>query len=167
MRMSTAALWLVLSALAGCSPESKDIAREGEPLVTAFSEEDKDMSAAMAKARDTLPEFERRLKNPPESQAHLALKARFDENGEVEHMWINDVQITDGGYRGTLGNEPVHVTSVKFEDPVMISRDRVSDWMAIDDGTLVGGFTLRVQRARMSNEQRKEFDESVGFRIED
>jgi uncharacterized protein YegJ (DUF2314 family) len=158
---------LILLALAGCSSESPDVARDGEPLVTSFSDEDREMNAAMTQARETLPEFERRLKNPPASQSHIALKARFDENGEVEHMWINDVELVEDGFRGVLGNEPVHVTSIKFEDPVTIGRDRVSDWMAIDDDTLVGGYTLRVQRARMPDEQRKEFDASVGFRIED
>jgi uncharacterized protein YegJ (DUF2314 family) len=121
----------------------------------------------MRKARDTLPEFEKRLSQPPPTQQHIGLKGRFEEDGEVEHMWINDIEVTADGYRGRLGNQPVHITSIDEGSEVLVTREKVSDWLAIDDGRLVGGFTLRVQRERMSPEQRAEFDARANFSIED
>lgn len=169
------ALLVSLFALAACTKESAPVAqrqaeprteRDGEPPVTGFRAEDPEMNAAMQKARDTLPEFEKRLTQPPAAQQHIGLKGRFEENGEVEHMWINDVEITPEGYRGTLGNAPVHIKAIGVGSAVTISRSQVSDWMAIDDGKLVGAFTLRVQRDRMTPEQRAQFDSEASFTIE-
>jgi len=159
---------LSMFTLSACAKEPAPVTeREGEPLVTGFKAEDKEMNAAMRKARDTLPEFEKRLTQPPATQQHIGLKGRFEEDGEVEHMWINEIEITPDGYRGKLGNHPVNITSIDEGSEVLVTREKVSDWLAIDDGKLVGGFTLRVQRERMSPEQRAEFDASANFSVED
>ena len=39
--------------------------------------------------------------------------------------------------------------------------------MAIEDGRLVAGYTLRVLRQRMTPRQRARFDREVPFRIDD
>ena len=161
-------LVLSLFVLAACAKESPPITeRDGEPMVTGFEAEDREMNAAMRKARDTLGDFEKRLEQPPATQQHIGLKGRFEENGDVEHMWINDIEVTAEGYRGRLGNHPVHIKSIDVGSDVLVKRENVSDWMAIDDGKMVAGFTLRVQRERMTPEQRAEFDASANFIIED
>ena len=158
-----------LLMLGGCSgSETPPVTeREGEPLVTSFSAGDAQMNAAMEKARGTLSQFEERLAHPPASQSYIALKGRFEEDGVVEHMWVSDVEVTPEGYRGKLGNEPVNLVKVVLGQPVLVRREEVSDWMAVDDNALVGGYTLRVQRAQLPADKRAEFDASVGFRIED
>jgi len=162
-------LMLSLFALGGCS--GSDAApvteREGEPLVTGFTPENAQMNAAMEKARSTLAQFEERLMHPPASQSNIALKGRFEDDGSVEHMWIGEVEITSEGYRGNLGNEPVALENVVLGQSVLVRREEVSDWMAIDNGVLVGGYTLRVQREQLPADQRAEFDAGIGFRIED
>ncbi|MDF3020260.1 MAG: hypothetical protein K0Q92_1563 [Steroidobacteraceae bacterium] len=161
-------LMLSMFALAACAKESAPVTeREGEPMVTGFNAEDEGMNAAMRKARNTLAEFEARLSKPPATQQHIGLKGRFEEDGNVEHMWIDDIEITAEGYRGKLGNHPVDIQSIDVGSEVLVKRENVSDWMAIDDGKLVGGFTLRVQRGRMTPEQRADFDASADFVIED
>jgi uncharacterized protein YegJ (DUF2314 family) len=163
---------LVLSVfvMAACAKEDGPqpvTQREGEPVVTGFQAEDQEMNAAMRNARDTLAEVEARLSKPPATQQHIGLKGRFAEDGNVEHMWVDDIEITAEGYRGKLGNHPVDIQSIDVGSEVLVKRENVSDWMAIDDGKLVGGFTLRVQRGRMTPEQRADFDASADFAIED
>ncbi len=159
---------LSMFTMSACAKEPAPVTkRDGEPLVTGFKAEDEEMNAAMRKARDTLPEFEKRLSKPPATQQHIGLKGRFEEDGEVEHMWIDEIEITADGYRGKLGNHPVHITSIDEGSEVLVAREKVSDWMAIDDGKMVGGYTLRVQRGRMTPEQRAAFDASADFIIED
>ena len=161
-------LMLSMIALAACAKESPPVTeREGEPMVTGFNAEDEGMNAAMRRARNTLAEFEARLSKPPATQQHIGLKGRFEEDGNVEHMWVDDIEITAEGYRGKLGNHPVDIQSIDVGSEVLVKRENVSDWMAIDDGKLVGGFTLRVQRGRMTPEQRADFDASADFVIED
>ncbi len=160
-------LWIVVAGCARDTEPAPAMQREGEPLVTSFESDDQQMNAAMARARTTLAEFEQRLANPPATQEHIALKGRFEVDGDIEHMWVNDVVVTGTGYEGTLGNNPVHIKSLASGDKVSVPRENVSDWLVIDSGKLVGGYTLRAQRARMTPEQRRQFDAQTAFTIED
>ncbi len=65
------------------------------------------------------------------------------------------IEVTRRGYRGRLSNLPLDITSITLGDTVTVPKDRVSDWFAIDDGKLVGGYTLRLQRARLPPEQAR------------
>jgi len=142
-------------------------AREGQPPVSTFEAEDAEMNAAMRKARLSLDEFENRLAYPPAGQSYISLKGRFEENGDVEHIWLSDITVIPGGYRGKIGNEPVNLPGIQFGQTVDLPRERVSDWLAIEEDTLIAGYTLRVVRARMTPEERAKFDENSEFKIED
>lgn len=181
---------VTLSAMlcAGCEKDRPLTSRADEPGVAATSKaaepgvattskpdgpgvvhvggDDPEMNKAMQRARDSIAEYIIRLQTPPPTQSYLGLKARFEEGDRVEHIWISGVQYKNKMFVGTVGNEPVDVTSVRFGDPVTVPVERVSDWMAVDSGRLVGGYTLRLLRKRMSPEERAEFDSSTGFRIE-
>jgi uncharacterized protein YegJ (DUF2314 family) len=163
------AMLLSLVALAGHAkePDTTTITeREGQPMVTYFKGSDPLMAEAQNKARATLPEFEKRLTAPPATQTRISLKGRFEEDGNVEHMWIEDVVITNDGYRGQLANHPLEIKGIDVGDMVTVPRERVSDWFAVDGGKLVGGYTLRLQRSRMPPEKQAAFDASVDFVIE-
>ncbi|HET9473676.1 MAG TPA: DUF2314 domain-containing protein [Steroidobacteraceae bacterium] len=158
---------LLLISLAACSGGRDDvIKREGEPDFTAIGEDDAEMNAAMSRGRSTLDEFEQRLASPPASQGYIAIKGRFEEDGSVEHIWLDDVAVLPEGYRGKVGNTPVYITRLAPGQEVIVSRADVSDWMAVDDGKLVGGYTIRVLRDRLSDAERAEFDASTGFKVE-
>jgi uncharacterized protein YegJ (DUF2314 family) len=38
----------------------------------------------------------------------------------------------------------------------------IFDWMVIDNGHLIGGFTLRVTRESLSSEERAAYDRYIG-----
>ena len=44
--------------------------------------------------------------------------------------------------------------------------DQISDWMYVEDGKLVGGYTLRVVRDSLTEEQQAAFDSNLPFKIE-
>ena len=91
----------------------------------------------------------------------------FEADGEVEHLWISGVHLESDGYHGVLQNEPQVISRLKMGDAVVIPRDRVSDWFAIEDGHLVAGYTMHIFHDRMPPEERKHFDETAGFTIDD
>jgi len=140
--------------------------REGKPTVYHRPANDKAMNDAMDEARATLDTFVSRLESPPETQVHIGLKGRFVDGAEVEHIWLDDVEHTDGKFAGSIANEPLNVHHVKLAQRVTLEAEEVSDWMAIDAGLLVGGYTIRALRDRMSKSEREQFDASVGFRFE-
>ena len=158
--------WIIplvaIFAVSGCSKKE-----EGEAGLTSIEAADTEMNAAMAEARRTLPEFEDRLANPRPTQTLTIIKGRFTEGEKVEHMWLNQIVVTSEGYRGVLGNDPYELTGMKAGETLLVARDDVSDWVVVDDGKLVGGYTMRVLRSRLPPDERAAFDEQNGIRIED
>jgi uncharacterized protein YegJ (DUF2314 family) len=109
----------------------------------------------------TFGEFEAELAEPRPG-ATYSVKALFDEAGAVEHLWLSELSVENGVLTGTIDNEPIQLSRVRFGDRVEVDRDLVSDWMVIEDGRYRGGFTVRVLRDRMAPTQRKELDRVMG-----
>ena len=49
---------------------------------------------------------------------------------------------------------------------VSVAPQDVTDWMFLKDGKLIGGYTTRVLYARLSPEDKAEFDKRAEFKIE-
>ena len=137
-----------------------------EPEIMSVATNDAEMNGAMTTARESVQTFLQALESPDESRSYLSIKVGFhDENG-TEFMWLDDIHHNEGTFSGTVANTPETVTSVCFGDQVTIPDNQIADWMFIDNGKLVGGYTLRVMRSHLSPEERKEFDKNIAFTIE-
>ena len=68
-------------------------------------------------------------------------------------------------FSGKISNDPEKVTTVTVGQAVSARPATISDWMYVDHGKLVGGYTLRVLRDRFSSD-RAEFDRSIPFKVE-
>jgi uncharacterized protein YegJ (DUF2314 family) len=133
--------------------------------VTTVDGDDPKMNAAIAKARSTVGQMVDALKSP-NGRSDFAVKMPFSQGGRGEHMWVQPVEFSGGRFTGTLANDPVTVKSMKAGQEVSAPRDEISDWMYVENGKLVGGYTLRVLRDTLSAKERSEFDQSVPFQIE-
>ena len=159
-------LAVFLGAL-GCDREPGDsVRRAGQPTVEMVAEDDSAMEAAMETARATLDQVVQRIQHPPARQTHLSLKVRLEEGAVVEHIWLTGLGYARERFQGRIDNEPLDLRRVRLGDTVSVTREQVSDWMAVDDGRLAGGYTLRVLRDRMSPAERAELDRSMGVRVE-
>ena len=49
-----------------------------------------------------------------------------------------------------------------LHDRVTVANADVMDWMVNDDGTLHGGFSLRLARSRLPHAERPGFDRHIG-----
>jgi len=47
-----------------------------------------------------------------------------------------------------------------------VKPNEISDWLNIDNGKLVGGYTVRVHYNELSPQQKQEFDRRADFKIE-
>jgi len=163
----TVAILLAATALLGCDRQAGAVAhRAGQPEVEMVAPDDSAMNAAMGTARATLDRLAERIARPPAGQSNLALKVRLEEGEAVEHIWLTDLGYADGRFFGRVSNEPLDLRKVRLGDSVSAGREEISDWMAVENGRLVGGYTLRVLRDRMSPAERAELDTSWTFRIE-
>ena len=74
-----------------------------------------------------------------------------------EHIWLADVQYTGGRFVGYVDNKPVNIKGLKLGDKESVNPDEISDWLYIDHGKLVGGYTVRVLYSELSPKEKQEF----------
>jgi uncharacterized protein YegJ (DUF2314 family) len=137
-----------------------------EPPLISFADDDEEMNDAMAKARETVDEFIVALGDPQPSQTDFSIKVGFRDAHGNEYICLNNVTYHDGVFHGTIGNEPETVRSVRYGEPVTVAKDQIGDWMYIDDGKLIGGYTMRVMRSRLAPDKRAEFDANITFTLD-
>ncbi len=129
---------------------------------------DEAMNRAMEKARLTRGYFWESLQDPKEHQESFSAKIRFQDGDQIEHIWLKDIQLDgDSNLYGTVNNEPAHVTNVQMGSRVGVGQDDLSDWMVVENGRLIGGYTIRAYRNSMSPAQREDFDASLGLVIDE
>ncbi|HEX2901302.1 MAG TPA: DUF2314 domain-containing protein [Bacteroidia bacterium] len=128
---------------------------------------DAQMNWAMEKARHTIGYFRESLAAPAEEQFGFSLKVRIEDGSAVEHMWLTDLSLDeDGLFYGTLDSDPVTVQNVKSGTRIGIPVDVISDWLIVEDGRLIGGYTIRVYRESLTPEERQEFDKGFGVKFD-
>nr|WP_294782325.1 DUF2314 domain-containing protein [uncultured Flavobacterium sp.] len=152
-----------LFCLIGCKDSNK-IEREGEPAIYSVKGEDEEMNSAILKANETLDDFNKALLDP-NADSH-ALKVKFSNAKGIEHMWIGSIVYKDGKYSGILNNKPEYVTEYKSGDKIDVETSQISDWMYLINGKVYGGYTLRVLRDRMSEDERKLLEEESGMQFD-
>ncbi|MCZ4243856.1 DUF2314 domain-containing protein [Pedobacter punctiformis] len=142
--------------------------RKDEPEMVYIPNEDERMNWAIEKANLTLWYFEESLKNPQPHQVYFSVKVKIVDQDNSEHIWLTDPHFDDeGNLFGTVGNEPVNVTTVKFEQKIGIDRNLISDWMTIENGRLIGGYTIRAIREGIPEQERQAFDKSINLYIDE
>jgi uncharacterized protein YegJ (DUF2314 family) len=138
--------------------------RPGEPDVVFFEDDDPDMAAAIERARASFPGFQAKLAELRARGDYYSIKVPVDADANTEHVWLEGAEILEGRVRGKLGNALL-AGPHKLGDEVTVPVESISDWMAVVGGDLYGGYTVIVARARMSEEERAQFDRSVDFRV--
>jgi len=143
--------------------------RKGEPDMVYIPNEDELMNWAIEKANLTLWYFEESLKNPQPHQVYFSVKVKIvidAHNGE--HIWLTDPHFDDeGNLYGIVGNEPVDVKTVKLDQKIGIDRKLISDWMIIENGKLIGGYTIRAIREDIPDKDKSKFDDNIGLFIDE
>ena len=163
-------LLLVFVFLASCSPaEPTSISSPGfttshTPIPPLADEE---LAEAVRQAQETLHIWRQEFLAPKKSYSMTSLKVRFGGEGDLEDMWTEPVYILDNIYTVRMvegvtveqGIHPDRLLDIKAED--------IIDWMLLEeDGTLVGGYTLRLEYRRMTPEEQKRYIEITGIRFD-
>ncbi|RZJ65706.1 MAG: DUF2314 domain-containing protein [Flavobacterium sp.] len=142
--------------------------RQGEPDMVYIPNEDERMNWAIEKANLTLWYFEESLKNPQEHQSYFSVKVKIMDGEIGEHIWLTSPHFdAEGNLFGIVGNDPVDVKTVKLDQEIGVNRDFISDWMIIEGGRLVGGYTLRAIRDGIPDAEKEAFDQSIGMYIDE
>lgn len=120
---------------------------------SAKIEETKEYIYHLYKAKNTLWYFNDLISN--EFSGYNSVKFKNSEN---VYVWLENVKI-EGNYY--LGNLAENGNSQK------ILINNVIDWMIIENGSLIGGYTIRYYRDTLDDEIKMNFDIDFGVKIDD
>ncbi len=127
--------------------------------------DDSEMNAAILRARKTLPLFIEAFQDPQPDQTEFTIKVRFpygdDENWE--HLWVSDLTYNEQQFAGVVWNEPLRVQGLHLGDKVLVNTEDITDWMIIEDGRMIGGFTIYAIRDGLPEHKRAQFEAEIGF----
>ena len=130
------------------------------------SDNDKQMDRAVENAQRTLGFFMAALRAKKNGDTVFEIKKGFIDGDKVEHLWIKRVTYDGKKFHGEIDNRPNEVSNVRLGEHVTVAPQDVTDWMFLKDGKLIGGYTTRVLYARLSPEDKAEFDKHAEFKIE-
>lgn len=126
-----------------------------------------EMDAVIQQARASLDTFTSALTTPHADRTFAAVKVRFyPPDGSPQDIWVDEVTYTDGMFRGNMGDD---IPSLKLEagEEITAAEKDILDWMIVEDGKLIGGYTIRLAVQRMSPEERERFLKTLDYSIED
>jgi uncharacterized protein YegJ (DUF2314 family) len=145
---------------------SDETPASGKSSYANVSDNDKQMDRAVENAQRTLGFFMAALKAKKNGDTVFEIKKGFIDGDKVEHLWIKRVTYDGKNFHGEIDNRPNEVSNVHLGEHVTVAPRDVTDWMFLKDGKLIGGYTTRVLYARLSPEDKAEFDKQAEFKIE-
>jgi uncharacterized protein YegJ (DUF2314 family) len=151
---------LIFSLLVVCSTfaQTSKTERAGEPNIYYVEGEDKAMNEAIKKSRQAFGGFLKAFKNKTINQSSFSVKMPFAAGDSDEHIWLGNISLIDDKLTGEINNLPENIQGLEPGDIIEIDQKKISDWFYIDNGKLIGGYTIRVLRGRMSPSEKEEFD---------
>lgn len=153
----------ILFLVCSCAPVAPVSSPTPLPTIIGLDEE---MTRAVRQARDTLYVLRQAMLAPKPSYKLLSVKVRFVSGGTIEDIWTEAVDFYDDRYvvrmvEGVTIDKGAHPDRLVEVDP-----SNVLDWMIVEkDGSVSGGYTLRIEYQRMTPAQQKRYDEVTGYKF--
>jgi uncharacterized protein YegJ (DUF2314 family) len=134
-------------------------------LTTHQDSADQALEEIAREARETLPDFLRRLQSPRQGDGNFRVKYPFP-TGEGsgfarEQLWLRDISFEDGSYYGVLSNDPYYIPNFKKKDRVPIDIEQISDWMYTHGGIIEGGRSIRYLLEQIPLPDRTEEEQAL------
>ncbi len=138
--------------------------RKGEPEVFSIPNGDEGINWAIEKARLTLHYFIEILNAGNKISRYVSAKVKISDGQHTEHIWLNELEFdVEGNLFGAVGNIPMSITNVHLGQRVGIENTMITDWMIVENGRLIGGYTIRAIRDKITDkEELRRFDEELG-----
>lgn len=153
-KLTLVILVALMTLFPACSKKNKVI---GKDEVIDVADDDPEMLAAIARARDTLPEFWQVLEKPEHGEFGFALKVKITDKKGTEHFWAIEIERHDGKIKGTINNDPDIVTTVKLGDRIEIKESDISDWLYVRDKKMFGNETIRPLLKKMPAQEAERY----------
>ena len=153
---------ICLFLAAACAPKPAF-----DPLsVAPGMDPDPEFLEAVAEAHATIGDFYAAFFSPSPTQSFAGLRVRFHIPGsdQYEYHWTEFVDYYNGIYTVRLIDSVTLGTGHHPDRTVAVHESEVMDWVVIEqDGTFIGGYSLRLAYSRMTAEEKRQFREKTGY----
>jgi len=145
-----------------CSPISTETP---VPTSTPVLGLDVEMEAAFSDARNTLYIFIEQIGTPHPARTFVAVKTRFFPlDNSPQDIWVDTVTYSGGLFHGSMGDD-IPSLRLYLGDEVDVKPEDVLDWMIVEDGKLIGGYTIKLAYERMTPEEKQNFLKTLDYSL--
>ncbi len=139
----------------------------GSPAVTPAAASEEEFEAAVAQAQSSLETVRQALLSPKPSYTYIGLKIRVHGESAFEDIWTEPVDYYDGAFTTQMVEGVTLSQGYHPNNLVRVPLQNVIDWMIVEeDGTLIGGYTIRLAYKYMTPAEREEFLRITGYKAE-
>ena len=128
---------------------------------------DLELDAAIQQARDSLNTFIEMIGTSHADRTFVAVKVRFFPPDSLpQDIWVDQVTYSDGVFRGSMGDD-IPALKLELGKRINVAEKDMIDWMIVQDGKLIGGYTIRLAVKRMTDQERERFLRTLDYSIDD
>jgi uncharacterized protein YegJ (DUF2314 family) len=155
-------------AFASCKDKAKEERKVALRDFMHGNTGDAELAAAMEKARTTVGEFLAALQKPAQGQSGFIVRKSFPTKiaGKQQILLVNFVTYDGTLLRGKVDDNTFQPGSgVPPDGMVSFPPGEIADWMFNENGKTVGGFMLRVFKAKFPEDWEKaRYGEKIQFK---
>ena len=137
----------------------------GTKAGTPVSEEE--LNAATEEARGSMDVLFRAMLAPKESYDFMGVKVRFNtQDGGYDDNWVEPVDYYEGKFTIRMMDGLAFDKNLHADNTLDVPLKKIVDWMIVEkDGTLIGGYTIRLAYEHMTRDEKKEFLRVTGYKL--
>ena len=113
-------------------------------------------------AQGSIEQFIAMLPTDGTARPDALIKTKLIDGAHSAFMWLNNTATEGGHFTAELFEVPDTLPSYKVGDRYVVTREELMDWMVNENGRLTGGFSLRYNRAQLSDAEKLDFDRHIG-----
>jgi uncharacterized protein YegJ (DUF2314 family) len=113
-------------------------------------------------AQESIATFRAMLPADGSPRPDALIKTQLVDGGNSAFMWLNNTATEGDNFTAELFEVPDTLPNYSVGGRQVVAVKEVMDWMVNENGRLTGGFSLRYNRARMSDAEKLDFDRHIG-----
>ena len=132
---------VVAASVSGSAVAQRAATPPSSTGVSMVPDDDAAMSRAIARAKQTLPQFVAMVQRPPSGFRRPSVKVGMPTPRGVEFIWVDEPLFTGERVDGVVANNMEMAPTPKRGDHITFKQSDIADWMYRRSGTIVGNYT--------------------------
>ena len=155
--------------LFSCNKNPEEMGVNAYKAQNKEAQEEKIFDSISKEAQQTLDDFKLAYSMKDTTTTNFMLQEKFEiQNAKAkEGIWIGNIFTDNDTLKGVVNSQPQYTKLVKLNDTVTIDESKISDWMYYKADKMIGGYTIKYIRSKLSDAEKVEFDKQYKVKFED